>query len=36
MHDAGDKQTTADALQDVINYFRDQGYVFENFYDIMK
>ena len=36
MHDAGDKQTTVDALQDVINFFRDQGYVFENFYDIMK
>lgn len=36
MHDAGDKQTTVEALQDVINYFRAQGYVFENFYDIMK
>ena len=36
MHDSGDKQTTVDALQDVINYLKSQGYIFENFYDIMK
>ena len=36
MHDAGGKQTTADALQEIINYFRDNGYEFKNFYDIMK
>lgn len=36
MHDAGDKQTTAEALPEVIQYFKQQGYVFENFYDIMK
>lgn len=28
MHDAKNKQLTADALQDVINYFKDHGYKF--------
>lgn len=36
MHDAGAKQSTADALQGVIDYFREKGYEFMNFYDIMK
>lgn len=36
MHDAGNKASTAEALPDVIAYFRDGGYEFKNFYDIMK
>ena len=36
MHDAGDKQETANLLPEVIQYFKDNGYVFKNFYDIMK
>lgn len=36
MHDAGNKTSTAEALQEVIAYFRDNGYEFKNFYDIMK
>lgn len=36
MHDAGDKILTYESLIDVINYLRGQGYVFKNFYNIMK
>ena len=36
MHDAGTKQLTADTLPEVIEYLRDEGFVFKNFYDIMK
>lgn len=36
MHDAGAKQSTADAMQEVINYFKENEYEFMNFYDIMK
>ena len=36
MHDAGDKIATADALPTIIQYFRDRGYIFENFYSIIK
>lgn len=36
MHDAGDKILTYETLQDVINYFRQQGYVFKDMYDIIK
>ena len=36
MHDAGNKQATADALPQIIAYFRDRGYTFENFYSIIK
>ncbi len=36
MHDAGDKILTYESLIDVINYLREQGYVFKNFYNIMK
>ena len=36
MHDAGTKKATADALPAVIQYFRDRGFVFENFYSIIK
>ena len=35
MHDAGTKQLTADTLPDVIQYLREEGFVFRNFYDIM-
>lgn len=35
MHDAGTKQLTADTLPEVIEYLRDEGFVFKNFYDIM-
>lgn len=35
MHDSGTKQLTADMLPHVISYFRDNGYAFRNFYDIM-
>ena len=36
MHDAGNKQTTAEALPQIIAYFRDRGFSFENFYSIIK
>ena len=36
MHDAGNKQTTAEALPQIISYFREKGYEFENFYSIIK
>ena len=36
MHDTGTKTSTAEALPDVIKYFQDNGYIFENFYNIMK
>lgn len=36
MHDAGDKILTYEALPEIINYLREQGYVFKNFYSIMK
>lgn len=36
MHDSGTKQLTADMLPHVIAYFRDNGYAFKNFYDIMQ
>lgn len=34
MHDASDKQVTADALPEVIRYLKEQGYTFKNFYEI--
>lgn len=34
MHDAGDKQVTADTLPEVIHYLKEQGYTFKNFYEI--
>lgn len=34
MHDASDKQTTADALPEIIRYLREQGYTFKNFYEV--
>jgi len=36
MHDAGDKILTYETLQDVINYFRQRGYIFKDMYDIIK
>ena len=34
MHDAGDKQVTADTLPEAIHYLKEQGYTFKNFYEI--
>ena len=36
MHDAGSKKTTAEALPQIITYFRDRGFKFDNFYSIIK
>lgn len=36
MHDSGDKILTYETLQEVINYLREQGYIFKNFYSIIK
>jgi len=36
MHDNGTKKITAEALPDIIQYFRDRGFEFENFYSIIK
>ena len=36
MHDAGNKMSTAETLPQIISYFRDRGYAFKNFYDIIK
>ncbi len=34
MHDAGDKQQTVDSLPDIIQYLKNEGYIFKNFYEI--
>ena len=36
MHDAGNKMTTAESLPQIIAYFRDRGFEFDNFYIIIK
>lgn len=36
MHDANDKEQTVEALPSIIQYFRDEGYTFKNFYEIFK
>ena len=36
MHDASDKILTYETLQDIINYLKEEGYTFDNFYNIMK
>lgn len=36
MHDSPTKQMTAEALPQIINYLREQGYKFKNFYEIIK
>lgn len=35
MHDASDKILTYETLPDIINYLKDNGYVFKNLYDIL-
>lgn len=35
-HDAGNKIATAEALPTIIQYFRERGFEFENFYSIIK
>ncbi len=35
MHDASDKILTYETLTDVIKYFRDKGYKFQNIYDLL-
>ena len=36
MHDAGTKQLTADSLPEIIQYLKNEGYTFRNFYDILN
>ena len=36
MHEAGNKMTTAESLPQIIAYFRDRGFEFDNFYSIIK
>ena len=36
MHDANDKIQTVEALPEIIQYFRNEGYTFKNFYEIFK
>ena len=36
LHDAGNKSATADALPTFIQYFRDRGFQFQNFYSVIK
>lgn len=36
MHDNGTKTATAEALPTIIQYFRERGFEFENFYNIIK
>lgn len=35
MHDAGNKTLTYETLPDIINYFRENGYIFKTIYDIL-
>ena len=36
MHDANDKTQTVEALPSIIQFFKDEGYTFKNFYEIFK
>ncbi len=36
MHDANDKQQTVDALPEIIQYYKNEGYTFKTFYEIFK
>ena len=36
MHDANDKQATADALPEIIEHYKNEGYTFKNYYDIFQ
>jgi peptidoglycan/xylan/chitin deacetylase (PgdA/CDA1 family) len=35
LHDAADKGLTVQMLQQIIDYFKNAGYVFQNFYDVL-
>lgn len=36
MHDANDKAQTVEALPEIIQYYKNEGYTFKNFYEIFK
>lgn len=36
MHDANDKSQTVEALPEIIQYYKDEGYTFKTFYEIFK
>ena len=36
MHDTGAKKSTVEALQSIIDYFIERGYIFKNMYDILE
>lgn len=36
MHDANDKTQTVEALPEIIQYFKNEGYIFKNFYEVFK
>ncbi len=36
MHDANDKQQTVDALPEIIQYYKNEGYTFKTFYEIFR
>lgn len=36
MHDANDKSQTVEALPEIIQYYKNEGYTFKNFYEIFK
>ncbi len=36
MHDANDKQQTVDALPEIIQYYKNEGYTFKTFYEVFK
>ena len=36
MHDANDKQSTADALPEIIEHYQAEGYTFKNYYEIFQ
>ncbi len=36
MHDANDKHQTVEALPEIIQYYKNEGYTFKNFYEIFK
>ena len=36
MHDANDKSQTVETLPEIIQYYKNEGYTFKNFYEIFK
>ena len=34
MHDSNDKTQTVEALPEIIEYYKNEGYTFKTFYDI--